>query len=78
MRKRLLFFERKIHEKCAINFVIHNGKGVDKIANIEGKCHWHEQYLNKITFWGFKIVGIIKWWTKDVLLHFCSPLCSSS
>lgn len=40
MRKRLiLFFERKIHGKCAINFVIHNGKGVDKIANIEGKCH---------------------------------------
>lgn len=40
MRKRLsLFFERKIHRKYAFNFVIQVGKGVDKPADIECKCH---------------------------------------
>lgn len=41
-KKINIIFERKIHGKYAINFVIHVGKGADKTVDIEGKCHWHE------------------------------------
>lgn len=70
MRKRFsLFYKGKIPGKYAVHFVVNVGKVLDKPVDTEGKCHWNEQYLKIMSFWGFKIVDIIKGCTKDVLFN---------